>query len=171
MTNEVETFLAENAGQELAHYGIKGQKWGIRRSDAQLAKAGKVSKAEGRSLKDPSEDGARAALATKQLKKGGIEALSNDDIQALTTRLRLETSLAQAKSEKVTTLSRVDKKTRRALGYGATLNSAIKFAQSDAGALLLSGLTGKTGGGHSAKSIGKHALARSALKGAGKKDK
>jgi hypothetical protein len=43
----------------LSHYGVKGQKWGVRRSKRQLSKAAKAS---GRSVKDMSDEELRTAV-------------------------------------------------------------------------------------------------------------
>lgn len=36
MTEELNTFLAKNAGKSISHFGVKGQKWGVRRDERAL---------------------------------------------------------------------------------------------------------------------------------------
>lgn len=66
---------------ELAHYGIPGMKWGVRRSQKQLARIDKKAKKQGWS-----EDAENAAkIKTKKLKQ-----MSNADLKKLNERMRLE---------------------------------------------------------------------------------
>lgn len=61
----------------LIHFGIKGMKWGQRRS----------SSSSGHTV---SSDAARASTLKSTVKKHGTSALSNEDLQHLVTRLNLE---------------------------------------------------------------------------------
>lgn len=80
---------ADAAGSVLSHYGIKGMKWGVRRTEAQLARASK--KAD-----DRSEDAKQAAeIMAKVGKKGDLSRLSNSEIQALTNRINMEQNYAR----------------------------------------------------------------------------
>lgn len=66
---------------ELRHYGILGMKWGVRRSQAQLARIGKKAKKQ-----DWSEDAKTAAeIRTKKVKQ-----MSNAELKKLNERTRLE---------------------------------------------------------------------------------
>ena len=65
----------------LQHYGIPGMKWGVRRSQAQLARISKRAKKKGWS-----EDAETAAkLRTKNVKQ-----MSNAELKKLNERTRLE---------------------------------------------------------------------------------
>jgi len=86
-----------DATSKLLHYGVKGMRWGIRRSRpsgptnvAVSQKGRKKLKAVGGENQPASSD----AVATKTLgqvaKKSGYQALSNDELQAYTRRLNLE---------------------------------------------------------------------------------
>lgn len=57
----------------LAQFGIKGMKWGIRRSDAEI-----------------SDDAGKSDAAVSKLRKSGVKALTNDELQTVVTRLNLE---------------------------------------------------------------------------------
>ena len=60
----------------LSHYGIKGMRWGVRRSRSQIDSS--------------SEDHRTAQSAKKKAKKGGVKSLSNKELQDLITRMNLE---------------------------------------------------------------------------------
>jgi len=64
----------------LEHYGVKGMRWGHRKDD---------------SAKEVSPDAAKAAGAAAKAKKQGKQALSNEEMQALVTRMNLERQLTQ----------------------------------------------------------------------------
>lgn len=68
----------------LAHYGVKGMRWGFRKS------SGGVSL--GRRAKGPSSSDFKKAAAakTKVKKSGGTHALENDELQSLIKRMNLE---------------------------------------------------------------------------------
>lgn len=70
--------------QVLAHYGVKGMKWGIRRTDAELAVSSPVSK-------NYSADYA----AYKAARAKPAHSLSNNEMQALITRMNLEQQYAR----------------------------------------------------------------------------
>lgn len=69
------------ADNELAHFGVRGMKWGVRRAERPA----------------PSSD----ALSTKQykttVKRGGTDALSTKELQALVTRMNLEQQYSRLK--------------------------------------------------------------------------
>jgi hypothetical protein len=69
--------------KELQHYGILGMKWGVRRSQAQLDRAG------GRTKKRRAEAHEDSKTA-KALKKRKLRTLSNAEIRKLNERLQLE---------------------------------------------------------------------------------
>lgn len=89
----------ETLDEVLAHYGILGMKWGVRRSDRQLARARGRRKETGKPVTPTkkakreaarSEDAKAADEAKKKAKKSGPSALSNQELQQLNTRLNLE---------------------------------------------------------------------------------
>lgn len=59
----------------LEQFGIKGMKWGVRRDNPSAA---------------PSGDAAKSEAAVSKLRKDGIKALTNDELQSVVTRLNLE---------------------------------------------------------------------------------
>lgn len=117
----------------LAHVGIKGMRWGFRRSDAQLGKAS-----------TDAADATRAAATQKAIKKAGSTSVASDaDLNHLVNRLNLEKRYTDIKSS--TSIStRTQSKVKKILSVGDTMNTAIKFAASPAGKALATkiGLTG-----------------------------
>lgn len=88
----------------LAHYGVKGMRWGQRKQRAapapiepkveSIVKRSKLSKTkikgEGGHNHPATEDALKAAAAQQKLKKSGPAALSNKELQDLAQRLNLE---------------------------------------------------------------------------------
>lgn len=88
----------------LKHYGVKGMKWGVRKSDrtqnvdggrVRTSKKGKVkgvelSKQSERSARTPSADKTRASVIEKKIKTGSVDSVSNKELQDLIKRKNLE---------------------------------------------------------------------------------
>lgn len=70
----------------LTHHGIKGMKWGVRRSRNKLRRADKKA-----DKNDWSEDARVAA----QIKTKSVKQMSNAELQKLNTRTQLEQTYAQ----------------------------------------------------------------------------
>lgn len=95
----------------LSHYGIKGMKWGVRRSDADRAAAAeaktakKTAKVEAKKVarkeawkKPVDEDASVAGASRKRTETHGTDALSNKELQSLVTRMNLEQQYANLQS-------------------------------------------------------------------------
>lgn len=88
----------------LEHFGVKGMRWGVRRSRAERAaaanapseitvktKPGKgVVKTSGGARHPASDDAVKAAAAKQKLKASKISSLSNAELKSLNERLNLE---------------------------------------------------------------------------------
>lgn len=100
-------------GTELTHYGVKGMKWGIRRTQEQLDRAaGRVSKVASKAaskVKSAASSAYQSHKAkkssqkqTKQVqnsKKKSIYEMSNEELKTLTERYRLEANYWQARAD------------------------------------------------------------------------
>lgn len=79
----------ETLEEVLAHHGIKGMKWGVRRSRSALA-------ARRQSPHGVSEDAMRAKSSKAKVhKRTNADALSTQELQHLVTRMNLEKQLKQ----------------------------------------------------------------------------
>lgn len=91
---------ASLVGGVLAHYGVKGMKWGVRRTDAQLAAAREVSvtqkkpgtyvKTSGGKGLPASDDAVKAAVGRQKAKASSTDALSNAELRQVVERMNLE---------------------------------------------------------------------------------
>lgn len=79
----------------LTHYGIKGMRWGVRRS---AGPDGTVSSnpAAKKALVPPDDDAVKALAFKKIASTSGTQALSNKDLQLLLTRVELESKYSKA---------------------------------------------------------------------------
>jgi len=112
----------------LSHWGIKGMKWGIRRSDAELARL--------RGGQTESEDAARARRTQAAINKARTTATASDaDLNQLINRIQLEKRYVEAKSS-ASILKKGNSAIRTVLNAGDTANTAIKFLRSPSGRLL-----------------------------------
>jgi hypothetical protein len=123
----------ESVDDILAHYGIMGMKWGVRRDRAQLARtSGKKTP----DSKTPSEDSAKASAARSKAKKGGVRTLSNQELQDLTNRMNLEQSYNRLSGQK-SKLEKGKARVGQILSLGKTANDVAAFAASPMGRQLL----------------------------------
>jgi hypothetical protein len=74
----------------LEHYGIKGMKWGVRRTREQIARARGKRIEKGKPVTPVSEDAKRARASAEKVQKEGVSSLSNQELQQLNKRLNLE---------------------------------------------------------------------------------
>lgn len=111
----------------LAHYGVKGMKWGKRKQSKYKPGATKEAK--------------RVAAIQKKAKAGGTKALTTKELQAYNQRMDLERRYSQLQPSGK--LQKGQKKVAAILAAGATLNTAIAFYNSPAGKMLFN-KAGKT---------------------------
>jgi len=86
--DEDQAYMSALGEKAIEHYGIRGMRWGVRRSERQLARAAKASKGA-------SQDYNTASAAALKAKKGGVKALSNAELKTLVDRMNLEQQYAR----------------------------------------------------------------------------
>jgi hypothetical protein len=145
VTTQLEKFLKDQGLRPLgtlAHFGIKGMHWGIRRSDAQLARANGSASA----------DAARAKATLNSIQSSGsLSTASDSDLNHLVNRINLERRYTEINTSP-SAVTKGHETIKTLLDAGTTMNRAISFVNSPAGKLLSShlGLT-KTSKGRHAK--------------------
>ena len=124
---------------ELIHWGVKGQKWGVRRyqnKDGSLTAAGK------RRQKNWSED----AIEASNLKKKKLNQMSNSEIRKLNERIQLENNYNNLTKPK-SFVKQVGKESAKEVAKGIA-SKAITAAVS---AAVVAGVTHYAKGGMNAK--------------------
>lgn len=104
----------------LAHHGVKGQRWGVRRTKKALARA---AKRDGKQL---SPEAARA----KELSKKHRSELSNDELRFLNDRQNLESNNRRLNPNVV---ERGHNRTKAVLAVAGTAVAAERFFNSPTG--------------------------------------
>jgi hypothetical protein len=84
--------MGDNTSEFLAHFGVKGMKWGVRKDDALRGTS---------SVHTAHEDAVKAQAAKEKVRVGGVKALSNEELQALVTRQNLEQNFARLNPKQV----------------------------------------------------------------------
>ena len=109
-----------DADDFISHYGKKGMKWGVRKS-------------RGSNKVGASKDAKRAGTTLKKAKKSSVKSLTNKEIKDLTTRIELERKYSSLNPSKV---KKGHNAVKGVLAVGATVNTAVAFANSPAGRAL-----------------------------------
>lgn len=128
--------VMRETGGTLSHYGVKGMKWGVRRSDAQLAAA---------PTRAPrmSEDARTATRLQDKADFKGTGTLSNHEMRQLLERMDLERRYDQAigtPSGGSNPIDRGHDQVKKILAYGQTYEKARKFMETPTGKAVKTGV-------------------------------
>jgi hypothetical protein len=97
-------------GNIIAHHGVKGMKWGVRKSGSSDSSS------------HVSEDHARVEQHKAVIKQHGLKALSNNHLQEVNTRMNLEQQYRDLNSKKPNKFDTGHKHIKKILSTGKTLN-------------------------------------------------
>jgi hypothetical protein len=120
----------------LIHYGIKGMKWGVRRSEAQLARSKSSPKPQ------LSEDAKNVNRLHNKIETKGTGSLSNQEMRQFLERVDLERRYNQTMSSPPGK-SRMDRghdQVKKYLGMAQTYDQVRKFLETDSGKMVKTGL-------------------------------
>lgn len=106
---EIKPQTADLGAKFLAHYGIKGMRWGVRSHrdvsaqthvDTGIVRRQTKIQTKGGAAHPAADDAVRAAIQKQKLKKSGTASLSNKELQDLARRLQLELQVETLTSSK-----------------------------------------------------------------------
>ena len=141
-TKEVEHTMTNDIDDFLAHYGVKGMKWGVRRDRGSSGSSSKgranASDASSKPKKPAKrkEDLSRYSddkLASKLSEKKGLDALSDAELSRLTKRMQLEQSYRELSAKRPREKSKGEKFLQGAKILGQSANQITEFINSPAG--------------------------------------
>lgn len=117
----------DSPNDALAHFGVKGMRWGVHRSrDISVG---------GQTRPRVSGDVQRVTDIQKVVKKGGTKAISNKELQDLVTRMNLEQQYSRL-TQKPSRLKQGLAFANTLFSAGNTVNQAMQFSGSPAGKAL-----------------------------------
>jgi hypothetical protein len=97
--------ITNSSDHSLVHYGIRGQKWGLRRfqnADGTRTRAGKKRHGDApEAVKEKQKQRSEDHTQSRVNKKKGIDSLSNDELRKLNERLQLEEAYKRLTPEKI----------------------------------------------------------------------
>ncbi|QEQ93871.1 hypothetical protein SEA_KARDASHIAN_6 [Streptomyces phage Kardashian] len=129
-----------SAMAELSHYGVKGMKWGVRRSDAELARAAGAPKPR------LSEDAKKTEQLHNKIQSKGTGSLSNQEMRQYLERMDLERRFQQTMGpisqggNQKNVVDRGHDQVKKILSYGETYEKARKFLETPTGQMVKTGV-------------------------------
>lgn len=120
--NELDEELAMSDGVDrvLAHYGVKGMRWGVRRNaDGSTSRTGKRTK---------SED----YLESREIKKKHVSEMSNQELRKINERLQLEKTYSQLKTTDGFTIKKGQSIAKDIISVAKTANEMYNLASTPA---------------------------------------
>lgn len=121
---------ASMVGSVLEHHGVKGMKWGSRKSSANTS-----------SHLPPSADHVTAEAHRAKIRAGGLKALSNNELQSLNTRMQLEQQHRSLAGQSPSKFETGHRHVKRVLAVGKTLNDIHNTLNGPAGKALKKAVT------------------------------
>lgn len=122
--------LYHKADETLAHFGILGMKWGIRRKTGSNGLVG----SKGKSAKQRSED----YIKSREIKSKGYKNLSTKELQDLTKRMQLEKQLRELT---VSDYTKGMEAAKAVLAVGTTVASIYALSQTPMGKAIKDAIT------------------------------
>lgn len=114
----------------LAHHGIKGMHWGVKRAISSVRAGHATRVAEKPAI---SEDHQKAQAAKAKVKSGGAKTLSNEELQSLVSRMNLEQQLSRLNESQPTKFHQGQSVVKKVLAAGKTINDVAAFVNSPTG--------------------------------------
>lgn len=139
---------SDNVDDILAHYGVKGQKWGVRKPEgshhatpvtANPRPGKKRIKTSGGKGHAPSHDAIDTAIIKRKARASSTSSLSNQELQSAIKRMQLEQQFSNLRTQS-SRVGRGKLVVKELLGLGKTANEAISFSNSEAGQQIKSKL-------------------------------
>lgn len=129
-------------GDSLKHHGVKGMRWGVRKSDPGGGGSAPVAKPAPKPRL--SEDARNAEKTFAKINRGGTGSLSNQELRSLTERLNLEQNYERLVSsptpKQQNQIDQGHAMVKQVLGIGKTMNDIQKFMKSPTGKLIKKGV-------------------------------
>jgi 2'-5' RNA ligase len=126
------------AMDDLYHYGVKGMRWGVRRSDAELASAPSGPKPR------LSEDARNASKLHDKIQTKGTGSLSNQEMRQYLERMDLERrfqqSITSPSPQQQAIIDRGHNQVKKMLAIGNTIEKTRKFLETPTGEHVKTGL-------------------------------
>ena len=144
-TKEVEHAMTEDIDAFLAHYGVKGMRWGVRRDRGNSGSSSKGQANASDASSKPKKSTKRQEnlsrysddkLASKVSEKKGLDALSDAELSKLTKRMQLEQSYRELSAKRPRERSKAEKFLNGAKILGQSANQLTEFINSPAGKKL-----------------------------------
>lgn len=124
----------ETLDEVLEHYGILGMRWGVRRSDEEIARDNQRRMKKGKKV-TVSTDAAKVSKARSKEKEKGISSLTNQELEMVNRRLNLETQYDRLTADRPKELSTGQKVVRAILPELGNLGANV--ARSEGQRLLI----------------------------------
>lgn len=131
-----------NVEEFLAHHGVLGMKWGVRKGSSGSSSSGSKSSAPTHA----SDDHVQAESHKATIGKHGLKALSNNDLKKLNERMQLEQTYRDLQNKKPSKFDTGHKQVKKILGVANTISGVYNMANSPAGKAARAAYKSQTAG-------------------------